>query len=133
VKAFANIQAASKLSIDIGMTALSSSYARGNENNMHEPDGQYYLGEGRSPGYAVVNLGARYQATQRLQFFAQINNLFNRRYYTAAQLGPTGFTDTGAFIARPFPQVDGESPIQHDTFYAPGAPRGVWGGIRFQL
>jgi outer membrane receptor protein involved in Fe transport len=67
--------------------------------------------------------------TSRLHFFAQINNLFNREYFSAAQLGPTGFTDAGNFIARPFAAVDGEFPVQHTTFYAPGAPRGIWGGV----
>ena len=41
---------------------VSGVYARGNENNAHQPDGTYYLGPGRSAGYAVVNLGARLAA-----------------------------------------------------------------------
>jgi outer membrane receptor protein involved in Fe transport len=130
LKADVDFQATSKFSVNVGLVAASSSYARGNENNLHQPDGQYYLGSGRSPGYAVTNLSARYQVTHHLQLFAQLNNLFDRRYYTAAQLGPTGFTNTRTFIARPFPEVDGEFPLVHTTFYAPGAPRGVWGGLR---
>ncbi|MBX3280679.1 MAG: TonB-dependent receptor [Acidobacteria bacterium] len=129
-RAFADFQATTKFSLDLGLVAISGAFARGNENNLHQPDGQYYLGSGKSPGYAVVNLGARYRITQRLQLFAQINNLFNRRYFTAAQLGPTGFTESGNFIARPFDAVDGEYPVVHATFYAPGAPLGAWGGIR---
>ena len=113
--------------------ASSRSYARGNENNRHQADGLYYLGPGTSPGYAVVNLGARYPVSRRLELFARINNLFDRHYYTAAQLGPTGFTDTGTFIARPFPSVGGDYPIVHATFYAPGAPRGAWGGARIKV
>lgn len=132
-KAFANLQATTKLSLDFGLIALSGTYARGNENNLHQPDGQFYLGSGRSPGYSVVNLGARYQVTRWLQVFAQVNNLFDRQYFTAAQLGPTGFTETGNFIARPFAAVDGEFPVRHATFYAPGAPRGAWGGIRLKF
>jgi outer membrane receptor protein involved in Fe transport len=133
LKAFADFQATSKFSVGLGLLALSSAYARGNENNLHQPDGQYYLGSGKSPGYAVVNCGARYQIHRRLEIFAQINNLFDRRYYTAAQLGPTGFTAEGNFIARPFDAVNGEFPVAHATFYAPGAPQGVWGGIRFKV
>jgi hypothetical protein len=67
-----------------------------------------------------------------LELFAKINNLLDRRYYTAAQLGPVGFTDTSAFIARPLPAVNGEFPAVRATFFAPGAPRGVWAGRRFQ-
>ena len=110
---------------------VSSSFARGNENNRHEPDGIYYLGPGRTPGYAIVNLGGRYRLTPLAPGASgRCNNLFDRRYYTAAQLGPLGFTDTGAFIARPFPPVDGEFPLRHGTLFAPGAPIRMWLGAR---
>ena len=131
LKAYMDLQATSKLALDFGMVAVSSSYARGNENNLHQPDGAFYLGPGLSPGYAVLNAGAHYQATPRLRLFLEVNNLADRRYYTAAQLGPTAFTATGAFIARPFAAVNGEFPVERATFYAPGAPRLAWGGIRF--
>ncbi|HYE73661.1 MAG TPA: TonB-dependent receptor, partial [Blastocatellia bacterium] len=133
LKGFADLQATSKLFVNLGLVAMSSTYARGNENNLHEADGTYYLGSGLSPGYAVVSFGARYQLNQRIEFFAQVSNLLNRRYYTAAQLGPTGFDNQGNFIARPLPVVDGEFPLVHATFYAPGAPRGVWGGVRVKF
>ncbi len=132
-KAYSDLQATSRFTVNLGLVAMSGAFARGNENNLHQPDGLFYLGAGRTPGYVVVNLGSRYQATKWLQLFAQVNNLFNRRYFTAAQLGPTGFTAEGNFIARPFPAVDGEFPVQHATFYAPGAPRGAWGGIRIRF
>lgn len=132
-KLFAEIEATSKFTIDLGVLALSSSFARGNEDNLHQAAGPAYLGPGKSPGYAVVNLGARYQLHPRVQLFVQINNLFDRQYYSAAQLGPTGFTADGNFIARPLPVVGGEFPLVHATFYAPGAPLGAWGGIRVKF
>ena len=130
LKLFADLQATKKLSVDLDFSAVSTSYARGNENNLSKPDGLYYLGPGTSPGYGVVNMGTRYQLQKRVQLFAQINNLLDHHYFTAAQLGPTGFTDQGTFIARPLPAVNGNFPIVHATFYAPGAPIGAWGGIR---
>lgn len=133
LKLFTDLQATPKLSINFGLQALSSSYARGNENNLHEPDGIFYLGEGKSPGYAVAHLGARYQPHRRVELFVRVNNLFNRRYFTASQLGPTGFTAEGNFVARPFAAVDGEFPVQHAAFFAPGAPRGAWGGLRIRF
>lgn len=133
LKAYADVQVTKKVSVNIGLLAMSQSYARGNENNLHQADGTYFLDAGTSPGYAVTNLNAHYQIHRRVELFAKINNLFNRQYYTAAQLGPTGFTDAGNFIARPFAGVNGEFPVVHTTFYAPGAPRGIWGGIRFKL
>jgi outer membrane receptor protein involved in Fe transport len=133
VRAFADVQVTSRFLVDLGVLGISSSFARGNENNEHEPDGRYYLGDGTSPGYAVVNLGARYQVHSRAELFVQVNNLFNRTYYTGAQLGPSGFTAAGNFIARPFPIVNGVYPLQGVTFYAPGAPRGAWAGLRFRF
>ncbi|MGJ5819876.1 TonB-dependent receptor [Paludibaculum fermentans] len=134
VKAYADIQVTSKLLADVSVVGVSGSYARGNENNEHEPDGTYYLGPGRTPGYGLVNLGARYSLHRRVELFAQVNNLFDRRYYTGAQLGPTGFTAEGNFVARPFPVAgNGEYPVQQSTFYAPGAPRGAWVGLRLKF
>ena len=130
VKAFTDVRMNSKWNLDFDVIAFSSSYARGNENNQHQPDGLYYLGPGVSPRYAVFDLGSHYQLTPKIQLFAQLNNVFNRKYYTAAQLGPTGFTAAGTFIARPFPAVDGAFPVQRATFYAPGAPRSAWAGLR---
>jgi outer membrane receptor protein involved in Fe transport len=134
LKAYADFQATKRLSVDLDFVAVSRSYARGNENNLSQPDGVYYIGSGTSPGYGVTNLGARYQLLKRLQLFAQINNVFDHHYYTAAQLGPTAFTSQGTFISRPFPaDAAGNFPLVHATFYAPGAPIGAWGGIRFSF
>jgi outer membrane receptor protein involved in Fe transport len=133
LKAYADLQATRKLFLNFGLLGASSSFARGNENNSHQPDGRFYLGEGSSPGYAVANLGARFDPHPRLQFFLNVTNLFNRTYYTGAQLGATGFTAAGNFLARPFPAVNGEYPLQGVTFFAPGAPRGAWAGLRFRF
>ena len=108
-------------------------FARGNENNLHQPDATYYLGPGTADGYGVLNLGAHYKVNRRLQLVAQIHNLLDRRYSTAAQLGPAGFTGSGVFIARPFPPVGGEFPVAHATFYAPGAPFAISVGTRFKF
>lgn len=130
LKAFADVQVTGKISADLDFLAVSSSYARGNENNQSVPDGVYYLGPGISPGYGVLNLEARYQVRKQLQIFAQVNNILDHHYYTAAQLGATGFSNQGTFLARPLPPVNGNYPLVSATFYAPGAPIGAWGGIR---
>ncbi len=90
LKSYADLQATSRLSLHLGVVGVSSMFARGNENNAHRPDGRYYLGPGETPAYAVANLGAVYRFAKRWQLFTQVNNLFDRRYYSAAQLGPTG-------------------------------------------
>jgi len=132
-KAYAEYQATPKISIDVDFDAVGRSYARGNENNLDQPDGVFYLGQGYSPGYGVVNVGAHYQVRKRVQLFVQVNNLLNHHYYTGAQLGPSPYDNAGNFMARPFPAVDGDFPIRTSTFFAPGAPIGVWGGIRFRF
>jgi outer membrane receptor protein involved in Fe transport len=132
-KAYVEYEPTAKISVDLDFDAVGRSFARGNENNLDAPDGVYYLGPGFSPGYGVVNLGAHYQVQKRVQIFVQIDNLLNHRYYTAAQLGPSPYDSAGNFMARPFPAVDGDFPIRTTTFFAPGAPIGAWGGIRFKF
>ncbi len=133
-KAYLDFQPTAKLSADLDLDAVGRSFARGNENNLDQPDGIYYLGQGFSPGYAVVNAGAHYQVQKRTQLFVQINNVLNHRYYTAAQLGPSPFDNSGNFIGRPFPgDANGNFPIRTSTFFAPGAPIGAWGGIKISF
>jgi outer membrane receptor protein involved in Fe transport len=133
-KIFGDVEVTRRFSVDLDLLAISDSYARGNENNLHQPDGKYYLGPGKSPGYAVVNLRGHYDLTRRFQLAAQIDNLFDHQYYTAAQLGATGFNDQGTFVARAFPAyANGEYPVQQATFYAPGAPRRAWVELRLRF
>lgn len=132
-KAFVDYQATRRLLVGFNAFAAGSSFARGNENNLHQPEGRYYVGPGTSPGYAILGAQARYQWHPKVQLFAQMSNLANRRYYTGAQLGPAGFLNNGNFIARPFPAIDGEFPLRQSTFFAPGAPRAAWAGLRFRF
>ena len=132
-KLFADIDVTTRAGLSINVVGTSASFARGNENNQHEADEPYYLGPGSSPGYTVVNLGGRLDVTPRFQVIGQINNLLDRRYYTAAQLGALGFTPGETYLARPFPAVGGEFPVQHSTFYSPGAPIRAWAGFRLRL
>src|SRR5207249_3028087 len=102
LKVFADYKPFSKLMIDFNVIAVSSSFARGNENNQHQPDGTYYLGSGSSPAYATANMGLRYIVNDHIQLFAQMNNLTDHHYSTAAQLNTSPYDDAGHFIARPF-------------------------------
>jgi len=132
-KAYAEYQPTSKISVDLDFLAVGCSFARGNENNLDQPDRIYYLGQGFSPGYGVLNAGAHYQVHKKVQLFVQVDNVLNHRYYTAAQLGPTPYDNAGNFIPRPFPAVSGDFPIRNTTFFAPGAPIGAWGGMRVRF
>ncbi|MFO1396923.1 MAG: TonB-dependent receptor [Burkholderiales bacterium] len=132
-KAFADWDVTPQAGLNVDLIAASSIYARGNENNRHQPDGVYYLGPGTAPGYAIVNLGGDWRPERGWRMFFQVNNVFDKQYATAAQLGATGFTGSGAFIARPFttPVIDGSRAVVHPTFYAPGAPRTAWIGVSY--
>lgn len=132
-KARADWQVTPAWSVGLGMLAVSGANALGNENGEHRADGTYFLGAGKSGGYTIFDLGARYRASRQLSFFAQINNLFDREYATAAQLGATAFTADGRFIARPFSSAGDNTTLVHSTFYAPGAPRTLWAGLRYEF
>ena len=137
-KAYVDFQATKKLTFDLNEVTVSSSYARGNENNAYKADGVYYLGPGVSPGYAITNILAHYDLTKRFQLALQIDNLFNKHYYTAAQLANTGLNAQGAVITRPFPEYTtgpyaGNYPAQSVAFFTPGAPRRAWVELRVRF
>ena len=98
--------------------AYSSQIARGNENNF-DP-------QGTVAGYAVVNLNANYEFLPRWQFFANINNLFDKTYANMGVLGSNFFTGPNNFnpanaFGRP------------ELFVGPGAPIAGFVGIRYSL
>jgi outer membrane receptor protein involved in Fe transport len=98
----------------------------------HEADGVFYLGPGRSPGYAVLNFAATVQASRGLSLFGRIASVLDRRYATAAQLGVTGFDASGRYVGQPFPpDAQGRVPLRGSTFFAPGAPRLFSAGLRY--
>jgi hypothetical protein len=135
-KAYVEYNPTSKLTADLDLIGVGRSFARGNENNLDQQGGLYYLGPGYSAGYVIANLGAHYQVAQGVELFIQVNNALNHHYYTAALLGATSFDNNYNFISRPFPAYTtgpqaGNYPLRNSTFFAPGAPIGVWGGLKF--
>jgi hypothetical protein len=134
-KAWAEFQVSPKLSIEWTERAVSSSYARGNENNAYKATGTYYLGPGVSAGYALADVRAHYDLTKHLQLALEVDNLFDRHYDTGAQLARTGLSAQGTFLARPFPAYgagpqSGNYPLQSAEFVTPGAPRRAWMELR---
>lgn len=131
LKLHADYQANNAWRVGASMVATSSMLARGNENNQHQPDGLNYLGSGRTAGYAVFNLNARYQSAPDTTWTLNIANLFNAAYASAAQMGPTAFSANGQqFVARPYAAVGNAYPRQNSMFVAPGAPRTFWLSLR---
>ncbi|MDR1968051.1 MAG: TonB-dependent receptor [Burkholderiaceae bacterium] len=129
VKVFASYRVNERLVIGGDVLALSSSYARGNENNQHQPDGSLFLGSGKVAGYALLNLRASFKINRRWTLFARVNNVFDRRYATAGQLGTSPFSpSTGDYV------TDGRrSTSIGETFLSPGAPRSGWVVLRYDF
>ena len=99
--------------------AFSDQYSRGNENNDYDGEGA------KVAGYAVMNLDTRYNFSNGWQFFARLNNVFDRDYNNGGLLGEHRFdASTGQFTGN-------ES--NTNAFFAPGAPRAAWLGLRYEF
>ena len=119
-------RATDKLRLGADVQAFSGQYARGNENNQHQADNVEFFGSGRLPGYGILSLNGTLDLGAGWEIFANINNVFDKRYGTAAALAENPFNSAGAF------QNDSSS-WTHETFLAPGAPRAAWIGVRFRF
>jgi outer membrane receptor protein involved in Fe transport len=134
-KLFGQYHPSVKLTTELDILAVGSSFARGNENNLDQPDGVFYNGPGKSAGYGIGSLGVRYQATKNVQLFVQMNNLLDKHYSTGAQLGTTPFDNNNHFVAQPFgtPYGSDDVPIRSSSFQAPGTPFNIYGGLKITL
>ncbi|HLY55608.1 MAG TPA: TonB-dependent receptor [Stellaceae bacterium] len=98
--------------VHVGLDAVlvSSQYLRGDEANLQAP----------LPGYGVLNARASWQATDRLSFFLEGENILDTRYDSFGLYSdPTG---NGAFPN-----------FSNPRFYTPGQPFGVWVGAQLRL
>lgn len=101
----------------VNLVYASNQIARGDENNKDA--------NGAVPGYTVVNLDGRWNVTDQLQFFAKVTNLFDRNYQTFGILGENFFRGPGFTY-----DLASAGPEQ---FRSPGAPRGIWVGVRYDF
>lgn len=108
--------------LSFGANVLTSAgvYARGDENNQDV--------NGKLPGYTLVNLDARYDISRIFQLFARVNNVFDRRYFNFGVVGENFFTGPD----RTFGPSVGIDPAA-EQFRGPGAPFGVWVGVRYSF
>jgi len=134
-KSFVQWQVVKQLSLGLEFNFTGESTARGNENGAHESDDVYYFGSGSTGGFGLWNFSAEWQPTRSLSAYVQVNNLTDHQYSTAGLLGSTPFTTSGTYVARPFatPVIDGERPLLHAAFVAPGAPRSYMVGLRYRF
>jgi outer membrane receptor protein involved in Fe transport len=97
----------------VTLNYYSDQYARGDENNQDA--------SGKIPSYGLVNLDARYQASQAFQIFVKIHNVFDEEYETLGVLGENFFVN-GTFDA---------SNVRSEQFRSVGAPRAAWLGVKY--
>lgn len=109
--------------LDLDGQAVAGSLARGNENGEHQPDGVTTLGPGRSAGYGLLHAALHWQPRAGWDITARVNNLLDRRYATAAQLGVAAFNAQGQVDPRPAGAEADSGALRGSTFFAPGAPR----------
>jgi len=105
----------------VGGTAsyIGPSFYRGDEADLNP----------ELPGYTVASLRTSYQFGKHLQVFANIQNLFDRRYSTYGILGnPTGVGAPGVPAEGKFgdPDVD-------PRFQSPAMPRAYFGGLKLSF
>jgi outer membrane receptor protein involved in Fe transport len=118
-------RAAEGVRVGANVTAQSGAYVRGNENNRHQPDGVDFFGSGRTAGFAVLNLDARWAIAKGLSLVGKINNVLDRRYDTGGMLGENAF-DPGGNLQHPDDWRD-------EQFVAPAAPRSMSLALRWRF
>ncbi len=124
----------SRFTVNVTGIAQSSVFLRGNENNRHAPvtrfgpNGQY-VDDGEAPGFAIVHLNMAWKPTKQWTFFAKVNNVFDRRYYTAGQLRLNPFSpDQGGSYIGTNGWNYSDTQWVNVANLAPGAPRALWVG-----
>ncbi|TMH60550.1 MAG: TonB-dependent receptor [Betaproteobacteria bacterium] len=118
LKLRADLDLAAGWSVGGSVVFASSQYAHGDENNRDV--------HGRVPGYAVIDVDARWRVAHDWEIFASIVNVLDRRYQNFAVLGANAFTGPD----RSFGPALGLDPAP-EQFRAVGAPRGIWIGVRY--
>ncbi len=127
-------QATPDWSIGANLTAFSSQYVMGNENNQHVAnsagcledgslrDNSAACGSGKIKGYTVVNLDSQYKIGSGWTAFAKVINVFDQNYNVAGRLAETMFDASGVY-----------GPEIKSLGLIPGAPRAGWIGVRYEF
>lgn len=118
IKLNADWHAAPKWLVGGTVIATSSLVTQGNE------DGQTENGPANAKvdGYFLLNLHANYQVTKGLDYFARLNNVFDRRYETYGLMANSMFNAAGSV-----------SDVGASRFVAPGAPRSILVGLHYRF
>lgn len=108
----ADWNATEQLRLGLDVVGNSDQIFRGDESNTDSEQ----IG-----GYAIVNLHGELAVTNAVSLFARVNNVFDTDYETFGVYGESDEVLAGPQFEDAF------------RFIGPGAPRGIWGGIRVAL
>jgi len=77
------------------------------------------------PGYALLDLDARWNLGRGWSLFATATNLLDQRYAGFGVLGGNFFTGPGNTFDA--------SAVRAEQFRTPGAPRALWAGVTYRF
>lgn len=127
LKIFADYRINDQFTVGINSLSVSGTNIRGNDNGDQKAGGSY-RGDGEVAGYTVFNATTTYRIKPEWVMFARVNNIFDKEYATAGQLGQNPFNNSGTLnLASRRTTSVGED------FIAPGAPRTAWVGVRYEF
>ena len=131
--------------------AHSMSFVRGNENNKHQAGVITYdtievdsggtiqvprrvtSNPGTVDGYVTFNFRTSYQFTPEWRLGLQINNIFDKEYFSAGRLGRNPFSPSIYGAIGPDGYNHNSTDWASTNFLAPGAPRGAWLSLTYEF
>jgi len=108
--------------VGTNVNIFSDRYMMGNENNKHVDQGNG-LGNGKTPGYTVINLDTNYNFSSGWSLFGKVVNLFDKDYSNGGRMGQSILSASGATLDDP----------RNISFLSLGAPRAGWVGVRYDF
>ncbi len=120
-----------RLDVGANIIYISGSYLHGNENNANQGggtngEGAFSEGSGWLAGYTLVNLQSTYHISKHAEIFARIVNVLNVNYATGGFLTSNAFNPNGTLRTNP-------NDWTNENAVSPGAPRGIWAGLRVRF
>ena len=100
--------------IGLDLVSQTGVYARGDEGNILD----------RTSGHTVINLHSNYSVNEDVDLFILVDNAFDTKYETFAQLGETG---------NEVPITELPLGISNPNFRSPGQPFAAFIGLRIRL
>ena len=140
-----------KWQVSLTGVAHSESFVRGNENNKHRTGVVVYetiegpsgasiqvprratSNPGKVPGYATFNFQTSYKLSSEWTLGLRVNNLFDKEYFSAGQLGRNPFSPSIYGAIGPSGYNHNSNDWLSTNFLAPGAPRAAWISLSYEF